>query len=319
MTGGAGYVGSVSVEGLLAAGHEVVVLDDLSTGHRGAAGSARLVEGSYADGPAVRALLDGEGIEAILHCAARSLVSESIVDPARYYRDNVAGGVDLLEAARMAGVRRIVFSSTAAVYGIPRVDPDRRGRAARPDQPVRRDEALVRGRAALVRQRLRPAQRGPALFQRRRGDRPERRGAPARDPSHPQRARRPPRRAGRWRSSGRTTRPRTGRTSATSSMSRTWPTRTWPLSRPPRRPTHARATRTNPATGREVAPPRSISAAPPASASAKSLPPPSGWSAGRSRRCRGHADPAIRPSSSPRTDAPGTSSAGHPDEARLTR
>jgi UDP-glucose 4-epimerase len=123
VTGGAGYVGSVSVEGLLAAGHEVVVLDDLSTGHRGAAGGARLVEGSYADGPAVRALLDGEGIEAILHCAARSLVSESIVDPARYYRDNVAGGVALLEAARMAGVRRIVFSSTAAVYGIPRVTP----------------------------------------------------------------------------------------------------------------------------------------------------------------------------------------------------
>ncbi|MGZ8527765.1 MAG: UDP-glucose 4-epimerase GalE [Candidatus Limnocylindrales bacterium] len=123
VTGGAGYVGSVSVERLLAAGHEVVVLDDLSTGHRTAADGARLVEGTYADGPALLALLEGERIEAILHCAARSLVPESIVDPARYYRDNVAGGVTLLEAARTVGVRRVVFSSTAAVYGIPTATP----------------------------------------------------------------------------------------------------------------------------------------------------------------------------------------------------
>ena len=123
VTGGAGYVGSVSVERLLAAGHEVVVLDDLSTGHRTAANGGRLVEGSYADGPVLVALLEGERIEAILHCAARSLVPESIVDPARYYRDNVAGGVALLEAARTVGVRRIVFSSTAAVYGIPTATP----------------------------------------------------------------------------------------------------------------------------------------------------------------------------------------------------
>jgi UDP-glucose 4-epimerase len=123
VTGGAGYVGSVSVERLLAADHEVVVLDDLSTGHRDAADGARLVEGSYADGPALGTLLEDERIEAILHCAARSLVPESIVDPARYYRDNVAGGVALLEAARTVGVRRIVFSSTAAVYGIPGVTP----------------------------------------------------------------------------------------------------------------------------------------------------------------------------------------------------
>jgi UDP-glucose 4-epimerase len=120
VTGGAGYVGSVSVEALMAAGHEVIVLDDLSTGHRVAvADGARIVEGSYGDKRATTTLLRDERIDAILHCAARSLVSESIRDPARYYKDNVAGGIVLLEAARAAGTNRIVFSSTAAVYGAP--------------------------------------------------------------------------------------------------------------------------------------------------------------------------------------------------------
>jgi UDP-glucose 4-epimerase len=123
VTGGAGYVGSVSVDRLVEAGHEVVVLDDLSTGHRGAVhASARLVEGSYGDRRLVEGLLR-EGTDAILHCAARSLVGESMTDPARYYRDNVAGGIALLEAARAAGVSRVVFSSTAAVYGVPDETP----------------------------------------------------------------------------------------------------------------------------------------------------------------------------------------------------
>ena len=124
VTGGAGYVGGVSVDAILAAGHDVVVLDDLTTGHRAIPHpDARLVIGSYADEAATRALLETERIDAILHCAARSLVGESVADPAKYYRDNVAGGVALLEAARAAGVRRIVFSSTAAVYGVPDSTP----------------------------------------------------------------------------------------------------------------------------------------------------------------------------------------------------
>jgi UDP-glucose 4-epimerase len=124
ITGGAGYVGSVSAEAFLAAGYDVVVLDDLSTGHREAVpADATLHEGTYADGPALTELLRSERIDAILHCAARSLVGESIRDPSRYYRDNVAGGVALLEAARAAGVGRIVFSSTAAVYGNPEATP----------------------------------------------------------------------------------------------------------------------------------------------------------------------------------------------------
>jgi UDP-glucose 4-epimerase len=120
VTGGAGYVGSVSVEAFLAAGHEVTVVDDLSTGHREAvAPGAELVVASYGDRQEMGRILRGRGIEAVLHCGAKSLVGESMVDPAKYYRENVAGGISLLEAMRDAGVRRIVFSSTAATYGMP--------------------------------------------------------------------------------------------------------------------------------------------------------------------------------------------------------
>jgi UDP-glucose 4-epimerase len=124
VTGGAGYVGSASVERLVDAAHDVVVLDDLSTGHPAAVPErTRLVEGSYGDRAAVARLLAVERIDAILHCGARSLVGESVREPARYYEHNVVGGVALLDAARDAGVRRLVFSSTAAVYGIPDATP----------------------------------------------------------------------------------------------------------------------------------------------------------------------------------------------------
>ena len=136
VTGGAGYVGSVSSEALLAAGHEVVVLDDLTTGHRAAVpAGARLHVGTYADGDGLARLLETERIEAILHCAARSRVGESIANPSLYYRDNVAGGVALLEAARSTGVGRIVFSSTAAVYGVPDVTPIPEDAPLRPINP----------------------------------------------------------------------------------------------------------------------------------------------------------------------------------------
>jgi len=122
VTGGAGYVGSVSVERLVAAGHDVLILDSLVTGHRTAVPrEARLVVESTRDQEAVERLLRRAGIDAVLHCAARSLVPESMADPALYYAENVAGGVALLDAMCAAGVGRIVFSSTAAVYG----EPDR--------------------------------------------------------------------------------------------------------------------------------------------------------------------------------------------------
>jgi len=136
VTGGAGYVGSVSVEAFLAAGHDVVVLDDATTGHpAGIPEGATFRPGTYTDTAAVARLLTDERIEAILHCAARSLVGESGLDPAKYYRDNVAGGVALLEAARTTGVDRIVFSSTAAVYGVPDETPIPEDAPLRPINP----------------------------------------------------------------------------------------------------------------------------------------------------------------------------------------
>src|SRR5665811_731077 len=95
----------------------------------------RLVQGSYGDPAVVTPLLRGTPVDAVLHCAARSLVGESVVDPALYYRENVAGGVAFLEALREAGVRRLVFSSTAAVYGTPASVPIREDAALAPINP----------------------------------------------------------------------------------------------------------------------------------------------------------------------------------------
>ena len=121
VTGGAGYIGSVVAAQLIAAGHDVTVLDDLSTGHADAVpAGARFVQGDLRTGAA--AVLD-EGIEAVLHFAAKSLVGESVEQPALYWSHNLGGTLALLEAMRAAGVRTIVFSSTAAVYGEPETVP----------------------------------------------------------------------------------------------------------------------------------------------------------------------------------------------------
>ena len=124
VTGGAGYVGSVSVERLVAAGHDTIVLDSLVTGHRAAVvDGARLVHGTPRDRETLESLLRRERIEAVLHCAARSLVGQSVAQPALYYGENVIGGVGLLDAMLAAGVERLVFSSTAAIYGVPESVP----------------------------------------------------------------------------------------------------------------------------------------------------------------------------------------------------
>ncbi len=136
VTGGAGYVGSVSVERLVETGHEVVVLDNLSTGHRSAdLSGASLVEGTYTDQAFVAGLLADRRIEAVLHCGARSLVGESIREPALYFRENLAGGIALLDAMREAGVGRLVISSTAAVYGEPDAIPIPEDAPLRPINP----------------------------------------------------------------------------------------------------------------------------------------------------------------------------------------
>lgn len=120
VTGGAGYIGSVCVEELLNAGHQVTVFDNLSEGHRSAVDDrARFVGGGLEDRSAVTEALRGSGAEAVIHFAAHALVGESMVNPGKYFRNNVAGGLNLLDATLEAGIRKFVFSSTCATYGPP--------------------------------------------------------------------------------------------------------------------------------------------------------------------------------------------------------
>ncbi|EHY88392.1 UDP-glucose 4-epimerase GalE [Saccharomonospora azurea] len=121
VTGGAGYIGSVCTARLLEAGHEVTVVDDLSTGHADAVPEgARFVQGDAAE---VAGTLLAEGFDGVLHFAAKSLVGESMQDPSTYWRGNVLTSLRLLDAMRTHGVPRLVFSSTAATYGEPEVTP----------------------------------------------------------------------------------------------------------------------------------------------------------------------------------------------------
>lgn len=123
VTGGAGYVGSITVRRLLQAGHEVVVYDNLSRGHAEAVPSELLIVGDLADEDRLAGLLKERHIEAVMHFAALALVGESVQQPERYYRNNVVGSFHLLEAMRRAGVGRLVFSSTTATYGTPEKMP----------------------------------------------------------------------------------------------------------------------------------------------------------------------------------------------------
>jgi UDP-glucose-4-epimerase GalE len=123
VTGGAGYVGSHAVKALRQAGHEVVVYDDLSAGHRGAVPGARLIEGAIGDVAAVRQALRDVNATAVMHFAAWLVVPDSVTDPAGYYRNNVIGTLGTLEAMAAEGCRHFVFSSTCAVYGEPAETP----------------------------------------------------------------------------------------------------------------------------------------------------------------------------------------------------
>ncbi len=136
VTGGAGYIGGITVEQLILAGHEVVVLDTLVTGHReSVAPGATLATHSVMDKQAVVELLKEHRVEAVLHCAARSLVGQSMQDPGLYFTENVVGGIALLDALREAEVDRLVFSCTAAVYGEPDRVPIRENAPTRPVNP----------------------------------------------------------------------------------------------------------------------------------------------------------------------------------------
>ena len=119
VTGGAGYIGSHTVRQLVERGERVVVLDNLSTGYRSAVLGAPLIVGDTSDRDLVARVLQDHAIDTVLHFAAHTIVPESVSDPLKYYRNNTCATRNLLEECDTAGVRRFVFSSTAAVYGIP--------------------------------------------------------------------------------------------------------------------------------------------------------------------------------------------------------
>ena len=118
ITGGAGYIGAASVHALIAGGHRVVILDDLSAGHADMIpNEASSVIGSYADGDRMQSLLRDARVDTILHIGALSIVADSVAQPERYFKTNLVGSIALLDAAIAVGVKRLIFSSSAAVYG----------------------------------------------------------------------------------------------------------------------------------------------------------------------------------------------------------
>src|SRR5258706_1349520 len=135
VTGGAGYVGSHVVRHLVDARRVVVLLDDLSFGHRAAAGKAAFVEGDCGDLSVLDGILGGGGFDAVVHMAGSCLVGESMGDPARYYANNVGTTLSLLESMRRHDVKSIVFSSSAAVYGEPQDVPIPEEHPCRPTNP----------------------------------------------------------------------------------------------------------------------------------------------------------------------------------------
>jgi UDP-glucose 4-epimerase len=135
VTGGAGYIGSVVVEVLVERGYEVLVIDNLSKGHRDAVMTPAFVMLDLADREGVASALRAFRCEAVIHMAADSLVGESVVDPAKYYRNNVGAGLALLDAMRESDIMRLVFSSTAAVYGEPAKQPIEETASLQPTNP----------------------------------------------------------------------------------------------------------------------------------------------------------------------------------------
>jgi len=136
VTGGAGYIGSVGVEKLIDAGHEVVVLDNMRTGQPASIEpAATVVKGDLRNAAELNAIVADTRPDAVMHFAAATIVPESVAKPDLYYGINMVGGYNLLEAARAAGVNRFIISSTAAVYGAPAEIPILETTAKQPVSP----------------------------------------------------------------------------------------------------------------------------------------------------------------------------------------
>jgi UDP-glucose-4-epimerase GalE len=143
VTGGAGYIGSHTVRLLLARGYDVTVVDDLSKGYRHNVPPERLYELDIRNGSALTELLRQMRFDAVVHFAAFIAVGESMREPARYFGNNVGGSMELLGAMAAAGVKRMVFSSTAAVYGTPHASPIREDFPIQPMSPYGESKAMV--------------------------------------------------------------------------------------------------------------------------------------------------------------------------------
>ncbi len=133
VTGGAGYIGSHVVRQLGEAGEDVLTLDNLCTGFEAAVKSGELVVGDTGDAELLDKLFDKHGFDTVMHFAAHTIVPESVADPLKYYRNNTANSRTLLEACQKHGVKHFVFSSTAAVYGIP---PEGKASETTPTRPI---------------------------------------------------------------------------------------------------------------------------------------------------------------------------------------
>jgi UDP-glucose 4-epimerase len=148
VTGGAGYIGSETARRFVGAGHDVVVLDDLRRGHSAAVGTIPLVVGDVRDVDLVTDTLQRHGSEAVVHFAALKSVEESVADPGSYFDVNVGGTLSVLRAMARTGVRRLVFSSSCAVYGTPDRSPVDESAPLRPMNPY--------GESKLAAERLLP-------------------------------------------------------------------------------------------------------------------------------------------------------------------
>ncbi len=143
VTGGAGYIGAHTAHELRRRGREVVVLDTLELGHLSAVGDLTLVVGSSGDGELVEQVCRDHGVDAVIHFAAYKNVGESMADPLRYWENNVAGAVRLLEALRSAKVERMVFSSSCSVYGTPQVLPVTEDAPIQPESVYAQTKAMI--------------------------------------------------------------------------------------------------------------------------------------------------------------------------------
>jgi UDP-glucose 4-epimerase len=143
VVGGAGYIGSHMVRELMDKGYDPFVFDNLSTGYSDAVPEGRLIRGDLADREGLRQLFGGQRFDAVMHFASFIQVGESVDNPLKYYFNNVANSINLLSEMERAGVNRLVFSSTAAVYGTPSMVPIDEDSPLKPENPYGRSKLVL--------------------------------------------------------------------------------------------------------------------------------------------------------------------------------